>query len=117
MTSHTECFLAIRRIYNTIMKTKPVCFIILLTLTLVTSQTIFAQSRPQTSTTNPDQWRSHQMNQPVPAASEKNDLSNDRLEEIRQLYMEAQKELESRSDALQPKSTQLNHQMKQTDSQ
>lgn len=110
-----EFFLAIRRIYNTIMKAKPVCFIILLTLILVTSQTISAQSRTQTSTTNPDQWRSHQMNQPTPAASEKNDLSNDRLDEIRQLYMEAQRELESRNDALQPKSIQLNHQMKQTD--
>ena len=101
------------RIYNTMMKIQPVCFIILLTLSLITSQTVIAQSLPQTTRTNPDQWRSHQMNQPAPAASENNDLSNERLEEIKQLYIEAQKELESRTNPLQPKSTQLNHQMKQ----
>ena len=98
------------------MKTKPLCFIILLALYLITSQTVIAQGLPQTTRTNPDQWRSHQMNQPAPAASENNDLSNERLEEIKQLYMEAQRELESRTDPLQPKSRQLNHQMKKPDS-
>ncbi len=103
---------AIRRIYLTVMKTGTALFLILLVLGPFAFQPVHAQSGPQTSRTNPEQWRSHQMNQPAPTASEKNDLSSERIEEIRQLYMEAQREMESKSDSSQPKSTQLNHQMK-----
>ncbi len=112
MTSHIEDYPAIRRIYNTVMKTETTFFFILLTCASAALQPVHAQTRPQTSRTNPELWRSHQMNQPAAGASEKNDLSNDRIEEIRQLYLEAQRELESKSDSLQPTSPQLNHQMK-----
>lgn len=102
----------IRRIYLIVMKTGTALFLILLALATFAFQPVHAQSRPQTSRTNPEQWRSHQMNQPAPTASEKNDLSSERIEEIRQLYIEAQRESESKSNPSQPISTQLNHQMK-----
>lgn len=50
-----------------------------------------------------DQARSgsHQMNQPLPIDPKYN-LSSERVEEIRQLYLEAKKELEKKSGAKTP---------------
>ncbi len=44
-----------------------------------------------------DQWKSHQMNQPPPAV-DRHTVSPDRLDEIRQLYQQAKKELDDRAD-------------------
>ncbi len=38
------------------------------------------------------------MNQPPPGASDKNAISKNRLDEIRQLYMQAKQELEKKSE-------------------
>jgi hypothetical protein len=42
---------------------------------------------------NPAQWRSHQMNQPKSRASERYRISRDRIDEIRLLLKEAEKEI------------------------
>lgn len=46
-------------------------------------------------------FQSHQMNQPPPL-DDKYNLSADRLEEIRQLYLEAKKQLEERNAGKAP---------------
>ncbi|MGO9566937.1 MAG: hypothetical protein ACLP5H_05295 [Desulfomonilaceae bacterium] len=46
----------------------------------------------------PDQWVSHQMNQPLPGAGDKYRVSQDRLDEIQQLYLQAKKELDGKTD-------------------
>ena len=51
---------------------------------------------------SPDQWVSHQMNQPPPGAGDKRGISKDRLDEIEQLYLQAKKELDAKGDP-QPK--------------
>jgi hypothetical protein len=51
-----------------------------------------AQSGAETKDRSKGQWVSHQMNQPPPEVSEKNKLSSERLDEIRQLYLQAKKE-------------------------
>ena len=45
-----------------------------------------------------DQWVSHQMNQPLPGAGDKYSVSQDRLDEIQQLYLQAKKELDAKAD-------------------
>ncbi len=44
-----------------------------------------------------DQWKSHQMNQPPPGA-DRYSVSPDRLEDIRQLFLQAKKELDDKAD-------------------
>jgi len=56
------------------------------------------QQARQGASGSPDQWLSHQMNQPPPGAGEK-DLSQDRLDDIRQLYDLARKEAEAKAAA------------------
>ncbi|MGO9121736.1 MAG: hypothetical protein ACLQPD_29515 [Desulfomonilaceae bacterium] len=54
----------------------------------------------QVTSQNPpatDQWVSHQMNQPPPG-TDKYSISQQRLEEIRQLYLQAKQELEKKTD-------------------
>jgi hypothetical protein len=51
-----------------------------------------AQSPADTKSRSGGQWVSHQMNQPPPEVIEKNKLSSERLDEIRQLYLQAKKE-------------------------
>jgi hypothetical protein len=54
----------------------------------------------QVTSQNPpaaDQWLSHQMNQPPPG-TDKYSISKDRLEEIRQLYLQAKQELDKKTD-------------------
>jgi hypothetical protein len=45
-----------------------------------------------------DQWVSHQMNQPLPGAGDKYSISQDRLDEIQQLYLQAKKEMDAKAD-------------------
>ena len=52
---------------------------------------------------SPDQWVSHQMNQPSPEARKKFKLSQRRIDEIRQLYLEAKKELEAKQGQQVPR--------------
>lgn len=53
-----------------------------------------AQSSADGKNQPDDRWVSHQMHQPPPDVIEKNKLSKDRLDEIRQLYLQAKKEQE-----------------------
>jgi hypothetical protein len=46
-----------------------------------------------------DQWVSHQMNQPLPGAGDKYKVSQDRFDEIEQLYLQAKKEKGAKADA------------------
>ncbi len=55
-----------------------------------------AQTAQQTGSTNPDQWISHQMNQPPPT-QDKYSVSQDRLNEIRDLYLQAKQEAEKKT--------------------
>lgn len=45
------------------------------------------------------QWLSHQMFQPLPQDPERSKLSADAIEEIKRLYIEAEKERQSRNQA------------------
>jgi len=55
-----------------------------------------AQTVQPSGGTNADQWSSHQMNQPPPSQDRYN-VSQDRLDEIRQLYLQAKQEAEKKS--------------------
>jgi len=56
----------------------------------------YSESSPQPSPATSRQWVSHQMNQPPPDPSERYRISDDMLDEIRELYALAQKELEAK---------------------
>jgi len=49
-----------------------------------------------------DQWVSHQMNQPLPDDGKKFKLSQDIIDEIRRLYLQAKKEQEAKVEKQQP---------------
>jgi hypothetical protein len=57
--------------------------------------TVHAQQSSQ-NTPSPDRWLSHQMNQPAPDFGERN-LSQERLNELRELYELAKREAEAKS--------------------
>ncbi len=57
-----------------------------------------AQTAHQSGTASPDAWISHQMNQPPPGAGDRYDVSPDRLDEIRELYMQARREQGAKQD-------------------
>ncbi len=59
---------------------------------------VAAQSAQQAGAASPDQWISHQMNQPPPA-QDKNAVSQDRLDEVRDLYLQAKQEAEKKAAA------------------
>ncbi|MCX5861651.1 MAG: hypothetical protein WCG29_07330 [Desulfomonile sp.] len=71
-------------------------------LSLATShaQSTAAVNRPEADQAK---WNSHQMNQPPPR-DERYHLSAERLEEIRQLYLESKKQLEGKAGAKSPES-------------
>jgi hypothetical protein len=75
----------------------------LILIVFVTLTTFFSAcpARAQVTSQNPpattDQWVSHQMNQPPPG-TDKYSVSQNRLDEIRQLYLQAKQELEKKSD-------------------
>lgn len=47
---------------------------------------------------NSDQWVSHQMNQPPPDSGNRYQLSDAMIDEIRQLFLQAQKEIAEKPD-------------------
>ena len=51
-----------------------------------------AQQTPAVSKKVTDQWMSHQMNQPPPAPSKKYRMSQELVNEIKELYLEAEKQ-------------------------
>jgi hypothetical protein len=56
-----------------------------------------AQAVQPPDSRSPDRWVSHQMNQPLPGAGDKYSFSQDRLDEIQQLYLQAKKELDAKA--------------------
>ena len=56
-----------------------------------------AQGTPTDSRPQSNQWLSHQMNQPPPDPAKRTILSDEIIEEIRQLYLQAKKELEQKA--------------------
>jgi hypothetical protein len=73
-------------------------FVVLIALLSAQSDVASAQTTSQPPPAKTDQWNSHQMNQPPPGDSDRHSLSKDRLNEIRQLYLQAQQELEKNAD-------------------
>lgn len=72
---------------------------LLLTVALAANiLTAEAQVTHQSGTSSPDVWVSHQMNQLPPGAGDRSDVSPDRLDDIRQLYMQARQEQEAKKD-------------------
>lgn len=65
---------------------------IVLVIVFFMGRPAMAQSSADTKSRSGAQWVSHQMNQPPPDVIEKNKLSSERLDEIRQLYLQAKKE-------------------------
>lgn len=55
-----------------------------------------AQAPLKGKSVSPDPGASHQMNQPSPEPPKKFELSQQRIDEIRQLYLEAKKEIEAK---------------------
>jgi hypothetical protein len=69
----------------------------LLTISLCClAQPGLAQAPSKGKSGSPDPWASHQMNQPSPEKPRKFGLSQERIDDIRQLYLEAKKELEAK---------------------
>ena len=62
---------------------------------------VHAQTVPQSRQNSSNQWASHQMNQPPPDAGKKSELSEEIVEEIRQLYLRAKQETDAKTQ--QPK--------------
>ena len=56
-----------------------------------------AQSTDGSNSGRPDQWVSHQMNQPRPELGKRRTLSQQRVEDIKKLYELAKKEAEARA--------------------
>lgn len=61
-----------------------------------------AQTAHQTGPATRDQGMSHQMNQPAPSLGDRYDVSADRLDDIRELYLQARKEMDAKKDAKTP---------------
>jgi hypothetical protein len=76
----------------------PILLIALFFLALTHPQAT-AQSTSNTEKDAPQRWMSHQMFQPPPGDSEKNKLSDKTIEEIRRLYLEAEKEAQARNQS------------------
>ena len=55
-----------------------------------------AQAVQPPDSRSPDRWVSHQMNQPL-GTGDKYSVSQDRLDEIQQLYLQAKKELDAKA--------------------
>ena len=69
----------------------------LITISCLAASPAAAQVTSQAAPGSTDQWKSHQMNQPPPAA-DRHIISPDRLDDIRQLYQQARKELDDKAD-------------------
>ena len=67
-----------------------------LVLLLASAASIVQAQQSFQNVPSPDQWLSHQMNQPPPDLSDKQ-LSQDRIDELRQLYDLAKQEAEAKT--------------------
>jgi len=67
-----------------------ICFVLM-------SSLVIGQASSQADKPSSDQWVSHQMNQPPPSA-DKYKVSQDRIDEIRQLYDLAKQEADAKKD-------------------
>ncbi len=57
-----------------------------------------AQVTSQNPPAKTDQWQSHQMNQPAPDNNDRYSISKGRIDEIRELYLQAKQELDKKTD-------------------
>jgi hypothetical protein len=71
------------------------CSFLIVVLIAGVSFSVHAQQTSQNAP-SPDRWLSHQMNQPAPDFGERN-LSQERLNELRELYELAKREAEAKS--------------------
>lgn len=79
------------------MKVFSLVFCLIAVVSLCWSPTrVQAQTAQPRGGTNPDQWSSHQMNQPPPS-QDRHNVSQDRLDEIRELYLQAKQEAEKKA--------------------
>jgi hypothetical protein len=75
----------------------PILLIIILFSALTHSQTL-AQPASNRENDPSQRWVSHQMFQPPPSDTERSKLSENTIEEIKRLYLEAEKEIQARND-------------------
>ena len=75
----------------------PILLIIILFSALTHPQSM-AQSASNMEKDPPQRWMSHQMFQPPPSDTERSKLSENTIEEIKRLYLEAEKEIQARND-------------------
>lgn len=61
-----------------------------------------AQSGASKRASAPQRGMSHQINQPAPESDSRRKLSESRIEEIKKLYLDAKKELESKNKGKRP---------------
>ena len=76
----------------------PILFITLFFLALTHPQAM-AQSASNRENDPSQRWVSHQMFQPPPPDSERSKLSENTIEEIKRLYLEAEKEIQARNQS------------------
>ena len=74
----------------------PILFITLLFLALTHPQAM-AQSASNRENDPSQRWVSHQMFQPPPPDTERSKLSETTIEEIKRLYLEAEKEIQAKN--------------------
>jgi hypothetical protein len=74
-------------------------FVILLLVSVCCSvdRAVAQQTPDQGDPASPKQWLSHQMNQPPPPQSDRFKISQDRIDEIQQLYESARKQREQKA--------------------
>jgi hypothetical protein len=71
--------------------------LVLIAASFLVAAPLSAQVTSQGVPGSTDQWKSHQMNQPAPGA-DRYTVTPDRLEDIRQLYLQAKKELSDKAE-------------------
>ena len=76
----------------------PILFITLFFLALTHPQAM-AQAASNRENDPSQRWVSHQMFQPPPSDTERSKLSENTIEEIKRLYLEAEKEIQARNQS------------------
>ena len=79
----------------------PILFITLFFLALTHPQAM-AQSASNRENDPSQRWVSHQMFQPPPPDTERSKLSETTIEEIKRLYLEAEKEIQAKNHQQKP---------------
>ncbi|MFZ5865755.1 MAG: hypothetical protein ACOYXY_07740 [Thermodesulfobacteriota bacterium] len=87
------------------MRLSPICLCVLVFFGLsFAAATAIAQTDAAGRPSTPDQWASHQMNQPPPDKSGRHQISEKRIDEIKELYQQAKKDLDSKKTDTRPSS-------------